>query len=186
MAGLHHYRTFDTAHGVAAIAWRDGAVTAFRLPGDTPREAERSLLRRLPDAQFGVPPPEIAEVIALCVRYFAGERVDFAAVPVDLGEQEPFFAQVYAAVRQLGWGEVTTYGAVAKSLDAAPEAARAVGQAMARNPMPLIVPCHRVLAAGKKLHGFSAPGGALAKSRMLELEGVATEPPPAAQVAFDF
>ena len=80
--------------------------------------------------------------------------------------------RVYAAVRRLGWGETTTYGALAKALGAGPEAARDVGQAMARNPVPLIVPCHRVLAAGGKLGGFSAPGGAAAKRRMLELEGV--------------
>ncbi len=171
---------------MAAIAWRDGAITAFRLPGDTGRDAEWSLLRRLPDARRGDPPPGIADVIARATAYFAGERVDFIDVPVDLGAQEPFFERVYAAVRKLGWGEITTYGAVAKSIDAAPEAARAVGQAMAKNPVPLIVPCHRVLAAGGRLHGFSAPGGAFSKARMLKLEGVGTEPPPSAQVAFDF
>ena len=186
MAGIHRYRVFETAHGFAAIAWRDGAVTAFRLPGETAHEIERSLLRRLPDALPGDPPAEIAAVIADATRYFAGEVVDFANVPVDLGEQEPFFARVYDAVRRLGRGETTTYGAVAKSLDAGPEMARDVGQAMARNPVPLIVPCHRVLAAGGKVGGFSAPGGSLSKARMLEMEGVATEPPPAAQVAFDF
>ena len=186
LRAAHQFHVFDTAHGVAAIAWREGAVTAFRLPGETVREAEWSLLRRLPDAQRGDPPADIAEVIALAVHYFAGEPVDFTHVPVDLGAQEPFFERVYVAVRKLGWGEITTYGAVAKSIDAAPEAARAVGQAMARNPVPLIVPCHRVLAAGGRLHGFSAPGGAFSKARMLEIEGVGTEPPPSAQVAFDF
>jgi methylated-DNA-[protein]-cysteine S-methyltransferase len=186
MATLHRYRIFDTAHGVAAIAWSRGAVTAFRLPGETAHEAERSLLRRLPDAQRGDPPAEIAEVIARAVRYFAGEAVDFTDVAVDLGAQEPFFAAVYDAVRKLGWGEITSYGAIARSIGAAPEAARAVGQAMARNPAPLIVPCHRVLAAGGRVGGFSAPGGSFSKARMLELEGVGTEPPPSAQVAFDF
>ncbi|WP_245656899.1 methylated-DNA--[protein]-cysteine S-methyltransferase [Sphingomonas asaccharolytica] len=186
MATLHRYRVFETAHGIAAIAWSGDAVTAFRLPGETARDAEWSLLRRLPDAVAGDPPPAIAAVIADAIRYFAGEPVDFDAVAIDLGEQEPFFAQVYHRVRAIGRGETMTYGAVARDLGAGPEAARAVGQAMARNPIPLIVPCHRVLAAGSRVHGFSAPGGALAKVRMLEIEGVATEPPPAAQTAFEF
>jgi methylated-DNA-[protein]-cysteine S-methyltransferase len=186
MATLHRYRVFETAHGFAAIAWSGDAVTVFRLPAKGARDAEWSLLRRLPDAVPGDSPPVIARVVADATRYFEGERVDFAGVSLDLGEQEPFFARVYDRVRRLGWGETTTYGAVARSLGADPAAARAVGQAMARNPIPLIVPCHRVLAAGSRVHGFSAPGGALAKVRMLEIEGVATEPPPAAQAAFEF
>jgi methylated-DNA-[protein]-cysteine S-methyltransferase len=187
MATLHRYRVFETAHGVAAIAWSGGgAVTAFRLPGETERDAEWSLRRRLPDAVLGDPPPAIAAVIADAIRYFAGEPVDFDAVAIDLGEQEPFFARVYDRVRAISRGETMTYGAVARELGAGPEAARAVGQAMARNPIPLIVPCHRVLAAGSRVHGFSAPGGALAKVRMLEIEGVLAEPPPAAQTTFDF
>jgi methylated-DNA-[protein]-cysteine S-methyltransferase len=105
-------------------------------------------------------------------RYFDGEKVDFSAIPLDFGSQDPFFARVYSEVRKLGWGETTTYGAVAQVLGAPPQAARDVGQAMASNPMPLIVPCHRVLAAGGKLGGFSAPGGSNSKARMLELEGV--------------
>ena len=104
----------------------------------------------------------------------------------DLGEQEPFLARIYAAARQLRWGETTTYGGLAKALGAGPEAARDVGQAMAQNPVALIIPCHRVLAAGGKLGGFSAPGGAATKRRMLELEGVALAPEPPAQQAFGF
>ncbi|MBS0478359.1 MAG: MGMT family protein, partial [Proteobacteria bacterium] len=112
-------------------------------------------------------------------------------VPIDLGEQSPFFARVYDAVRALGWGESTTYGAVAKQLGAGPEFARDVGQAMANNPIPLIVPCHRVLAAGGKVGGFSAPGGSVAKARMLALEGVETTagprpPKPSGQQSFGF
>jgi O-6-methylguanine DNA methyltransferase len=85
--------------------------------------------------------------------------------------------------RHVGWGHTTTYGALAMELGAGPEAARDVGQAMARNPVALIIPCHRVLAAGGKVGGFSAPGGSAAKVRMLELEGVRVEPPRPAQPA---
>ncbi|WP_447728004.1 methylated-DNA--[protein]-cysteine S-methyltransferase [Sphingomonas koreensis] len=93
-------------------------------------------------------------------------------MPIDLGVQLPFFERVYGAVRQLGWGETATYGAIARMLDAGPEFARDVGQAMAANPLPLIIPCHRVTAANGRIGGFSAPGGSLSKARMLEIEGV--------------
>lgn len=119
------------------------------------------------------PPLRIQAVIDRARRYFAGERVDFADVPVDLGVQGPFSDRVYAAVRALGWGETATYGAIARMLGVGPEYARDVGQAMAANPVPLIVPCHRVTAANGKIGGFSAPGGSLSKARMLEIEGVA-------------
>jgi methylated-DNA-[protein]-cysteine S-methyltransferase len=107
--------------------------------------------------------------------------VDFSNVPLDLGAQDELFGKIYAATRRLGYGQTTTYGSLAKELGAGPEVARDVGQAMARNPVPLIIPCHRVLAAGKKLGGFSAPGGSATKQRMLEMEGVRLDPPPPAQ-----
>lgn len=131
------------------------------------------------------PPAEMRAVINDTVRYFDGERIEFFDIPIDPGQQPPFFAQVYALVRKLGWGETTTYGAVARALDAGPEHARAVGQAMATNPIPLIIPCHRVLAAGGKIGGFSAPGGSTSKVRMLELEGVGVAVAPV-QHGFDF
>ncbi len=103
-----------------------------------------------------------------------------------LSGQDAFFAQAYAAARRLGWGHTTTYGALAKEIGAGPEAARDVGAAMARNPAPLLIPCHRVLAAGGKIGGFSAPGGSATKIRMLELEGVHFESPQPAQQSFGF
>ncbi|WP_037170968.1 MGMT family protein, partial [Rhizobium sp. Pop5] len=93
---------------------------------------------------------------------------------------------IYAAARRVGWGHTTTYGALAKELGVGPEAARDVGQAMAKNPVALIIPCHRVLAAGGKIGGFSAPGGSSSKARMLELEGVQLGPPPPAQQSLGF
>jgi len=104
--------------------------------------------------------------------YFAGQQTDFSEVPVDLGQQTELFDKIYTAARRLGWGETTTYGALAKQFGADWEIARDVGQAMAKNPIPLIIPCHRVLAAGGKIGGFSAPGGAATKAKMLEMEGV--------------
>ena len=180
------YRLIETAHGVAAIAWQGQGIVRFRLPGSTADAIERALLRSLPGALPGEPPPAIAATIAAARRYFGGERIDFSGVRVDLGEQSDFFSQVYARVRRLDWGETTTYGAVARDLGAGPEAARAVGQAMASNPIPLIIPCHRVLAAGGKVGGFSAPGGATSKMKMLASEGIDLRPPEPAQQGFTF
>jgi methylated-DNA-[protein]-cysteine S-methyltransferase len=180
----HRYAIFETAGGVCGIAWNDVGITRFLLPERSAEAAERHLRRRLPEARAGEPPSEVAEVIVAVKRYFAGEPVDFSGIPLDLAAPDAFFMQVYQAVRRVGWGQTTTYGAIAKEVGGGPEAARDVGQAMAKNPVPLIIPCHRVLAAGGKIGGFSAPGGAAAKTRMLELEGVKLGPPPPAQQSF--
>ena len=167
-----HYHVFETAQGFCAIAWSDAGITRFRLPEASAQACERGLKRRLPDAAAAEPPREIAEIVAAAKRYFAGERVDFSGAVLDLGDADALFLKIYAAARLLGWGETTTYGALAKTLGDNWELARDVGQAMAKNPIPLIIPCHRVLAAGGKIGGFSAPGGSATKTRMLEMEGV--------------
>jgi methylated-DNA-[protein]-cysteine S-methyltransferase len=173
----HQYFVFETTAGFCAIAWSDAGIARFHLPSGTAQETERSLLRRLVNAERGTPPAEVSVVIEAAKRYFAGEQVDFSNVELDLGGQDEFFRKIYAAARRVGWGQTTTYGSLAKELGAGPEGARDVGQAMAKNPVPLIIPCHRVLAAGGKLGGFSAPGGSASKQRMLEMEGRRSEPP---------
>jgi methylated-DNA-[protein]-cysteine S-methyltransferase len=187
---VNEYHLFETAHGHAALAWNARGVTGFRLPAPAAEETRRSLLRRLPDAIEAPPRGRVAAVVEAARRYFTGERIDFADVPLDLGAQDPLFARIYDLVRGLGCGETTTYGAVARALGEGPEVARDVGQAMARNPIPLIVPCHRVLAAGGRIGGFSAPGGSNAKARMLAMEGSAPQPDapakPSAQASFGF
>ena len=183
---MRHYHVFDTVNGMAAIAWSEAGIIGFRLPAISAEATERALLRRFARAVRTEPPPEVAGIVAAAQRYFAGGKADFLDVRVDLGEQAPFFTRVYNRVRKLGWGETVTYGTVAKELGAGPEAAREVGQAMAANPVPLIIPCHRVLAAGGRIGGFSAPGGADAKLRMLAIEGIDLTPPPPAQQGFAF
>jgi methylated-DNA-[protein]-cysteine S-methyltransferase len=182
----HCYLIFETASGFCGIAWSHAGITRFQLPTRSAEAAERILLRRLPGAAPGASTPEVVEAVAAAKRYFEGEATDFSGFTLDLGDQDAFFKQIYAAARQVGWGRTTTYGTLAKELGAGPEAARDVGQAMAKNPVPLIIPCHRVLAAGGKVGGFSAPGGSAAKLRMLELEGVHVEPPRPAQQSFGF
>jgi methylated-DNA-[protein]-cysteine S-methyltransferase len=180
------YLVFAVAGGWCGIAWNGQGITRFQLPAGSEAATERLLLRRAAGAVPGEPTPEVAAIVAAAQRYFGGEPTDFTTVQVDLGEQDGFVRQIYQAARRVGWGSVTTYGALAKELGAGPEAARDVGQAMARNPVPLIIPCHRVLAAGGKSGGFSAPGGVAAKRRMLALEGVRIAPPPPVQAAFGF
>ena len=127
MAATDRYLIFPTAAGFCAIAWNRVGITCLRLPSRGAEAAERALRRRLPDARPGTPPPRVAEAVAAVQRYFDGEAVDFSGVELDLGEQEPFFEQVYAAARRVDWGQTTTYGALTKALGAGPEAARDVG-----------------------------------------------------------
>ncbi|HJU16648.1 MAG TPA: methylated-DNA--[protein]-cysteine S-methyltransferase [Stellaceae bacterium] len=182
----HHYLIFETASGFCGIVWNNVGIVRFQLPTKDADAAERMLLRRVPGAKPGALTPEVVEAVAAVKRYFEGEKTDFSDFALDLNDQDAFSRQIYAAARQVGWGCTTTYGALAKELGAGPEAARDVGQAMARNPVPLIIPCHRVLAAGGKIGGFSAPGGSAAKRRMLELEGVQVETPRPTQRSFGF
>jgi methylated-DNA-[protein]-cysteine S-methyltransferase len=176
------YSIFEVASGFCGIAWNDAGITRFQLPTRTAQAAERLLLSRSQGATPGTPPPSVAKAIEGARRYFKGEETDFSGLTLDLGDQDDFSRQTYVALRKIGWGRTTTYGALAKELGAEPQAARDVGQAMARNPIPLIIPCHRVLAAGGKVGGFSAPGGAASKVRMLKLENVHV----AAQQSFGF
>lgn len=174
---MTRYHIFETAVGFCAIAWNELGVVRFQLPLKSAEVAERLLLRRAPDPTLGEPRAEISEAIDAAKHYFGGEETDFSRIRLDLGDKDRLFKQIYKAARRIGWGRTTTYGALAKDIAAGPEVARDVGTAMAQNPVPLIIPCHRVLAAGGKVGGFSAPGGAATKIRMLELEGVRLAPP---------
>jgi methylated-DNA-[protein]-cysteine S-methyltransferase len=168
-----HYHVFETALGFAGIAWSDAGIVRFQLPSSTRDATTRNLLRRTPDADAAEPPPHIAEAVATAQRYFAGEKADFSNLTLDLAGQDELFRTIYDAARRVGYGEITTYGGLAKTIGRNDwEAARDVGQAMAKNPVALIIPCHRVLAAGNKIGGFSAPGGSNTKVKMLALEGV--------------
>ncbi|TCL72078.1 methylated-DNA--[protein]-cysteine S-methyltransferase [Rhizobium sp. BK251] len=181
-----HYCIFEATGGHCGIAWSGEGISRFQLPTKSAESTERLLLRRIPGAERAAPTAEVAVVVDKVKRYFRGEEVDFVDVKVDLDGQDEFFREIYAAARRVGWGKTTTYGSLAKELGRGPEAARDVGQAMAKNPVGLIIPCHRVLAAGGKIGGFSAPGGASSKQRMLELEGVALAPPKPVQQSLDF
>jgi methylated-DNA-[protein]-cysteine S-methyltransferase len=122
--GTAHYLIFETAGGFCGIAWNNVGITRFQLPTKSAAATERTLLRRMPGAEHGAPTPEVIEAVAAVKRYFEGEQTDFSGFRLDLGEQHPFFEQIYAAARRIGWGQITTYGTLAKELGAGPEAAR--------------------------------------------------------------
>ena len=104
------------------------------------------------------------------VRYAEGEQDDFLDVPLLVSDRTSFQHRVIVACRAIPWGETRTYGELAR-VAGSPKSARAVGQVMATNRVPLVVPCHRVVAAGGRMGGFSAPQGVAMKRRLLELEG---------------
>ncbi|MBV9505364.1 MAG: methylated-DNA--[protein]-cysteine S-methyltransferase [Acidobacteriia bacterium] len=171
-----HYTTFDTSAGTCAIAWNDIGISRFQLPTERPEEVETWQQRRVPGAVPGSPNSDVSRVIEAAIRYFDGHLVDFSDAAVDLRGQPEFFAKTYISLRDVPYGKTTTYGELAKSVGEGVERSREVGIAMATNPVPLIIPCHRVLAAGGRLGGFSAPGGTESKTRMLRLEGIAIVP----------
>jgi methylated-DNA-[protein]-cysteine S-methyltransferase len=179
-----HYLVFETVAGFCAIAWNTAGITRFVLPARSAEAAEATLRRRAPEAAPGAATAEVAAAVAAVKRYFAGEAADFSGFALDLGGQDPFFRRIYEAARRVGWGRTTTYGGLAKEVGAGAEGARDVGEAMARNPVALFIPCHRVLAAGGKVGGFSAPGGAATKRRMLALEGIRVAPDEPVQRSF--
>jgi methylated-DNA-[protein]-cysteine S-methyltransferase len=165
------YQLFDTRIGACGIAWSERGLTRLQLPERTPAATERRLRSRPADRGVGKPPAQVREVIAMLGCYFASERVDFSGVALDLSSVGSFHRKIYEAARELGWGETASYGDLARQAGS-PGAARAVGQAMGQNPVPIVIPCHRVLASGRKIGGFSAYGGATTKERLLALEGV--------------
>jgi methylated-DNA-[protein]-cysteine S-methyltransferase len=156
---------FDTALGTCALRWNDAGIASVRLP--SPRTDA------LPRLEPGVAVPgEVRSAIDAIVATLGGRAADLAFVRLDEREIEPFRREVYAATRRIPPGSTATYGEIARAIGRTdPEAARDVGAALARNPFPIVVPCHRVLGANGKLSGFSAPGGLDTKRRMLELEG---------------
>ena len=182
-SATQHYHVFETAMGFCAIAWSDSGVSRFQLPTKSAEATDRLMRRRAFGAEPGALPENVAAIVEAAKRYFGGEEIDFSRVPVDLAGHDAFFAQIYDALRRVGWGRTTTYGALAKEVGAGRERARDVGEAMAKNPMPLIIPCHRVLAAGGKPGGFSANGGVATKLRMLAIEGAYVNHTPS---LFDF
>lgn len=163
------FALFDTAIGRCAVAWNGDGIVGLQLPEARESETRRRIRARSAGAAECSPPPAIAEAVAAIVALLRGERVDLSTVMLDMAAVAPFHRRVYEAARAIAVGATASYGDIASAIGA-PGAARAVGQALGRNPFPIVVPCHRVMAAGGKLGGFSASGGVATKIRMLSIE----------------
>ncbi len=177
MSGAQHLAVFNTAVGPCGVVWRaDDVIIGVHLPEADAAATARRMRRRFPKATSAPPSPVVAVVIERIVVLLDGGDDDLADVAVDLAHMGEFEQSVYAVARGLPPGSTLTYGEVATRLGS-PGLARAVGQALGRNPVPIIVPCHRVLAAGGAMGGFSANGGVDTKRRLLFIEGaIAAEP----------
>ena len=178
MAAATGFHLFDTPIGACGIAWSVDGVKGVHIPEADAGRTRARLQRRFPDAVEAEPPAAVADAIAGIRALTGGEKRDLTGVALDLADVADFPRRVYAVARTVGPGETITYGQIATRLGD-PTAARAVGEAMGRNPFGIVVPCHRVLAAGGKLGGFSANGGVATKLKLLEIEGAQVgEPAP--------
>ena len=157
------HATFPSPLGPCAVAWGDAGLTAFFLPG--------SEARLPPPADLAAPPQWVAAVIARVQHHLAGVSQDFSDVRYDFGRVPEFHRAVLGATLAVKAGHAATYGAIAAALGHPPGASRAVGTALGANPWPLLIPCHRIVAAGGKMTGFSGPGGIATKVQLLALEG---------------
>ncbi len=164
------FTLFDTAIGACGVAWSDCGITGAWLPEASAAALRRRVSLRLPAAREAVPPAEIQRAIDGIVALLSGTPGDLSAAPLDLDGVPEFHRRVYELARQIPPGQTLTYGEIAKRLGDLSQA-RAVGQALGANPIPILVPCHRVLAANGRTGGFSAPGGVATKLRLLEIEG---------------
>jgi methylated-DNA-[protein]-cysteine S-methyltransferase len=164
------FALFATAIGACGIVWGDRGIVAVQLPEATERETRLRLLRGRARAREESPPLNVQRAIDAIVALLGGEVTDLSSIVLDMRRVSDFHRRVFEIARAIPAGETSTYGAIATQLGD-PTAARAVGQALGRNPFPIIVPCHRVLAAAGKLGGFSGSGGNVTKLRMLAIEG---------------
>jgi len=165
------YVLFETPIGVCAVVWNERGLTGVHLPDANRARTGASVEKRFSGAVPGEPPPEVQRAIDGIVALLRGEKRDLREIVLDFAGIHDFNRRVYELARTIGPGATLTYGDIAIRLGS-PGTARAVGQALGQNPWPIVVPCHRVLAADGRMGGFSAPGGVATKRRMLELEGV--------------
>jgi methylated-DNA-[protein]-cysteine S-methyltransferase len=164
------FTLLDTAQGWIGLVWTDAALTRVTIPERTAEAARRYLQTRFPEAEEAQPPPALADTIENLQALMRGEPADFSTAPIALEALPAFTAQVLAATRAIPQGQTRTYGQIAEQLGDK-LLARDVGEALGQNPWPLVVPCHRVVAAGGKLGGYSGRGGAHTKLKLLTLEG---------------
>ena len=173
---LTAFSLHETALGTFGIAWSETGLIGIQLPEGGEAATETRLIRRFPEARPAVPPAAVAAAIGAIQALLSGEPTDLSFIQLDEGAISDFDRQVYAVARAIPPGETLTYGEIAKRLGD-PNASRAVGRSLGANPWPIVVPCHRVLAAGGRIGGFSANGGVGTKRRLLAIESTHRPPP---------
>jgi len=168
MQKVRKYVIFETKWGYFGLAGTKSGLCRTQLPGPEPKKIESRLLKNLPGVQFDETFFKILQ--KQIAAYFEGSRIDFDSnIPIALDEFRGFSRKVLIACREIEFGQKITYSGLAKRVGR-PAASRAVGNALANNPLPLIIPCHRVLRTDGQMGGFSAPGGISFKKRLLALE----------------
>ena len=165
-----YFALFETRIGLCGIEWGLRGINGVQLPMGSEEKTRTRIHQRHPEASEAAPTVEVQRAIDRIVKLLAGGTDDLADIPLDLDGVPEFNRGVYAIARGIPPGKTLTYGDIAKRLGGV-ELSRDVGQALGRNPCPIVVPCHRVLAAGNKPGGFSANGGVVTKLKMLEIEG---------------
>jgi len=173
---MYCYSIFDTAIGSCGIVWNVRGVAGVQVHKGNERATRASVLRRFAGAQETPPPAHVQQAIDGIIALLRGEKRDLRGVTIDTEHLPELNRRVYDVARMIPPGETMTYGEIAERLGDR-LLARDVGQALGQNPIPLIVPCHRVLAAGGKTGGFSAPGGVVSKLRLLSIEGAQPNKP---------
>jgi methylated-DNA-[protein]-cysteine S-methyltransferase len=171
------FTLFDTRIGPCGVAWGDRGVMAVQLPEGSEARTRARLLRRCPHAREATPPADVQDAIEGIVSLLRGEARDLSTIVLDMDGLPAFDRRVYEVARTIVPGATLSYGEVAARLGTS-GLAREVGQALGRNPFPIVVPCHRVLAAGGKVGGFSANGGITTKLRLLTIERARTSDAP--------
>jgi methylated-DNA-[protein]-cysteine S-methyltransferase len=169
---MTQYALFETAIGWAGVAWGDQGIIGVNLPERDPETCRRGFQRRFPAAVEAAVPAALAPTVAGVQALMRGEKADLSNAPLDIARVPEFNAKVYEIARSIPPGETLTYGEIATRLGDR-LLARDVGAALGQNPWPIVVPCHRVTAAGGKPGGFSARGGVNTKLRLLTIEGAA-------------
>lgn len=176
---MRHYCYFPTAIGDCGFLWNEHAIERLQLPEKTLAVSKKRLtdqMKPCTEVELTAAPPWVQDAAQKIQTLLTQGKADLASIPIDVSRMPPFFQKVYDVMRSIPPGQTTSYGALAQQLGS-PGAARAVGQAMGRNPLPLIIPCHRVLAAGGKAGGFSAFGGLVTKQHLLAIESKASLDP---------
>jgi methylated-DNA-[protein]-cysteine S-methyltransferase len=179
------YALFTTGIGRCGIVWNDIGIVGVQLPETTVTATRRRIVERHSSAISSDPPPFVRAAMDSISRHLAGGRSELPDIRLDMAGVTPFRRRVYEEARLVPAGTTASYGELADRLGQ-PDAARAVGQALGHNPFAIVVPCHRVVAAGGKIGGFSADGGTHTKRRILRIEGLVptgADTPPTNQAA---